>query len=333
LGAQVTLANNGSEAVTKVLQQPFDLVFMDVQMPVMDGYQAAAAILAQVNNPPPIVALTANAQREEETRAMAAGMSGYLSKPVRQAELYKKITSLLGARSFTTDAAIVTPDPIESDAIAVNKSPMDPEVKSGLQQCGGDQALYCRLVAQLAELWRGMDEMLLQWPSSQDQSQAIAELQTNLHRLKGVTGNLGATRAAEQLAVIEQALKTTARIETSLEAQQFVNSHADDLEKLRHYMADYLASAMALKAPQSVEDKTERVGETEALQALKEYLIKLVSSLKENEYLESAPLQHTLQQPLDDRLKEQLTSLLNALDNFDNDCALTLAEKVLAQLD
>ncbi|UCJ15871.1 response regulator [Pseudomonas sp. MM211] len=87
-GLEVTLANNGEQALERLQEEPVDLVLMDCNMPVMDGYEASRRIRA---NPAwqhlPIIALTANALSEERERCLAAGMSDYLAKPFRREEL------------------------------------------------------------------------------------------------------------------------------------------------------------------------------------------------------------------------------------------------------
>ncbi|MBA1379392.1 hybrid sensor histidine kinase/response regulator [Pseudomonas brassicacearum] len=88
LGCEVVVAAHGIEALDQLEQQDFDLVLMDCNMPVMDGYEASRQIRRSGRWPNlPIVALTANAMPEERERCRAAGMSDYLSKPFRREEL------------------------------------------------------------------------------------------------------------------------------------------------------------------------------------------------------------------------------------------------------
>ena len=88
LGCQVELATQGAEALAALERQPFDLVLMDCNMPVMDGYEASRRIRQSGRWPHlPIVALTANAMPEERERCRAAGMNDYLAKPFRREEL------------------------------------------------------------------------------------------------------------------------------------------------------------------------------------------------------------------------------------------------------
>ncbi len=90
-GPLVTIAANGQQAVDRAAAEPFDLIFMDIKMPVMDGLSATRAI-RQAGLPAPIIALTANATTEERDRCLAAGMDDYLSKPISVHLLEEKIT-------------------------------------------------------------------------------------------------------------------------------------------------------------------------------------------------------------------------------------------------
>jgi two-component system, sensor histidine kinase and response regulator len=90
LGHALVIASNGNEALSLLAQQPFDLVLMDVQMPDMDGFQATERIREierSTHSRLPIIAMTAHAMRGDRERCLAAGMDGYVSKPISAHDL------------------------------------------------------------------------------------------------------------------------------------------------------------------------------------------------------------------------------------------------------
>ncbi|MBI1816508.1 MAG: response regulator [Deltaproteobacteria bacterium] len=97
-GHTVIVANNGREALAIFTRGVFDLVLMDIQMPVMDGFEATAAIRAlelDRGTYTPIIALTANAMKGDQERCLTAGMDGYVSKPIQPAHLYDMIERIV----------------------------------------------------------------------------------------------------------------------------------------------------------------------------------------------------------------------------------------------
>ncbi len=87
LGYQADLAQNGQEAVELALENAYDLILMDIQMPIMDGIMATKTIVEKLKTPPPIIAMTANALKEDVDRTKAVGMAAHLGKPFRSPEL------------------------------------------------------------------------------------------------------------------------------------------------------------------------------------------------------------------------------------------------------
>lgn len=119
LGCRVDLAGNGHEAVEAVLQTPYDLIFMDCQMPGMDGYTATSAIrkMEREQHTPriPIVALTAHALHGDRERCLAAGMDDYLTKPFTRERLHAVVETWLSGRRGVAAAPSdqSTPPPAE----------------------------------------------------------------------------------------------------------------------------------------------------------------------------------------------------------------------------
>jgi two-component system, sensor histidine kinase and response regulator len=98
----VTVAENGQVAINACATQNFDLILMDIQMPGMDGLEATAAIRKKEISTGahiPIIAMTAHALKGDRERRFAGGMDGYVSKPIRTAELFAAIENSMSGWS------------------------------------------------------------------------------------------------------------------------------------------------------------------------------------------------------------------------------------------
>ncbi|MBF9236784.1 PAS domain S-box protein [Hymenobacter sp. BT683] len=106
-GMDVTEAANGEVAVAVAAHQSFDLVLMDVQMPVMNGYLATALLRERFGSTVPIIALTANAIQGERSKCIAAGMNDYLTKPFQEATLVKMVYDWVAGPLSTLQAQLL----------------------------------------------------------------------------------------------------------------------------------------------------------------------------------------------------------------------------------
>jgi signal transduction histidine kinase/DNA-binding response OmpR family regulator len=130
-GYRFETAGDGSQALAMMDHHSFDAILMDVQMPVMDGLEATRRIRALDRwREIPIVAMTAHAMRGDQERCLAAGMDGYLSKPVNSADLFRLLDSFLAAERGARPAA---------PAIPIDGVPIDPRLQDGV--CAGTPGL------------------------------------------------------------------------------------------------------------------------------------------------------------------------------------------------
>jgi two-component system sensor histidine kinase/response regulator len=132
-GHEVHVASNGREAVAAVQQRDYDVILMDIQMPEMNGFEAAQAIRALPQGKAQrIIALTAHALSGERERCLAHGMTDYLAKPFKGHELF-------GMVERAADGA-PAPEPAETAALA---APVDVEgFRTMLREAGAEQAMY-----------------------------------------------------------------------------------------------------------------------------------------------------------------------------------------------
>lgn len=141
VGAEVAIANNGALAIDMLLEKPYDLVIMDVQMPVMDGYEATRRIRemdANLNRYTKIVALTANALKGDREKCINAGMNDYLAKPITPDALINKIIEWLEPEKYALS----------------NLGDLEAENMQALNERNGDQPLFDKktLVVELDKL-------------------------------------------------------------------------------------------------------------------------------------------------------------------------------------
>ena len=136
LGHRTTVASDGGQAVALCARQRFDLVLMDMQMPVLDGLQATAQIRA-LDSPMrrvPVIALTANALRGDRERCLEAGMDDYLSKPFSSEQLAAMIDQWLPGRASGWAATAAA----AFDATAGEGAVLDPGALEQLRKAGGE---------------------------------------------------------------------------------------------------------------------------------------------------------------------------------------------------
>ncbi|WP_127471363.1 response regulator [Thiomicrorhabdus aquaedulcis] len=146
LGLDVTLAENGQVAVEKALNKHFDLILMDIQMPVMDGYQACLAI-REFNPHIPIIALTAAVMVEDRVKALKAGMNEHLSKPLDSQALFKALGHYFEPIESKSDAPIDKPIVQQNHHHSIDML----NIQQGLTQLGGNEALYRKLLKRFDE--------------------------------------------------------------------------------------------------------------------------------------------------------------------------------------
>jgi len=198
LGLEWQLASNGAEAVDRVRESDFDLVLMDCQMPVMDGYQATAAIRALPQGRGaklPIVALTANTMRGDEQACLDAGMNGFVAKPYTFAQLHATLSGWLagdpvGAPAPAPEpAAPRAPPPASGATSAVNRRAID-----ALRELddSGDMQLVAQLVGSFLT---SADGNLARVAAAVAEGDAKA-LSQAAHSLKSSAANLGAEALA-----------------------------------------------------------------------------------------------------------------------------------------
>ncbi|WP_083448288.1 response regulator [Nitrospira moscoviensis] len=207
LGYRVDLVANGAEAVEAAGRLRYDLIFMDCQMPEMDGFEATRRIRdreqrdelratsdepeqgsastrhgSRVTHHVPIIAMTANAMEGDRERCLAAGMDEYLSKPI----MLETLAAVLDRRL----------SPVRHDPAMNREEPaIDPLIFQGLRELGGDDAPEF-LPALIGQFLKDVPESMNQMRAARDAGD-LREMGRLAHRLKGSAGHLGALAMAK----------------------------------------------------------------------------------------------------------------------------------------
>ncbi len=179
---RLEIASHGREAVTMVRKHPgrYDLILMDIQMPIMDGYEAARLIRLEDPNVP-IVALTANALSENVEKTLQCGMNDHLNKPIEVEKFYRMIHHYLGevqrGEIFPPKKTIYG----KGEGVPLPKF-QKISTEKALPHFGGNRRLYRKILEQFLKNYRRIE-----W-----EGHSLQEVERIAHTLKGLSANIGA---------------------------------------------------------------------------------------------------------------------------------------------
>jgi len=324
-GAIVSLAANGQlgvEAVAAAAPQ-FDVVLMDVQMPVLDGYGATRAIREELKlKDLPIIAMTANAMASDREACLAAGMNEHVGKPFDVAKLVSLLIRMTGFHANVSRSD--TPDAASPSASPAPKLPV-PEVagldiQTALNRMSGMRSLYVRTAKDFVKIMDTAVPELQQCLVTGDKQQAMMRL----HTLKGNAGTLGAPAMAAQAATLEKLCKTSAGMaECEAALAQFAVLVRDTQEKMREAIALFGAE-VAPKKPATAEAPAKGAVSDAARQAL--HKIAALAKAADLEVLQNfAEVRELLGEfPL-----ESMDALDEALQSLDLETASSVCDRML----
>jgi PAS domain S-box-containing protein len=192
-GYHVSVATNGREALRALDLNPFDAVLLDVQMPVMGGFEAAAAIREREKTSgghTPIIAITAHAMSGDREKCLAAGMDAYISKPIRSAELFKTLDRLLPPAP--AGPAVAPPAPREKQLPEFDEEAL-------LDRVDGNQ----KLLRELVEIFLDDSPKLLEEIKLALKRKDTEALRRAAHAFRGSVSTFAARQAAEAATRLE----------------------------------------------------------------------------------------------------------------------------------
>ena len=209
----VDLAVDGQVAVKAIREKSYDVILMDIQMPVMDGYEATAAIRQQekatgAGKRIPIIAMTANAMAEDREKSLRTGMDDHISKPIDTRLLYHTLIQWIAS----TGKESVCIDEATADVIpeSFSDSPLESlpdslpglDINKGLKNVEGNVKLYRKL---LDSFYRRYGDEAAKVRTALDQNN-VQQARLLCHTVKGVAGNLAAVELHKVSSLLEEAI-------------------------------------------------------------------------------------------------------------------------------
>ncbi|MET1255935.1 YfiR/HmsC family protein [Aliikangiella maris] len=222
---KVTLANNGAEAVKLVCQEKFDCILMDIQMPIMDGYEATRTIRQQYSKLElPIIAMTANALGTDREKCLAVGMNEHISKPIKIAELFQALNYEINRNdnyNFEHNKQSISPvsltkstskalDNMDNTTLSNAKkqtvtetdTDINIDVESGSEMMGGTQEFF-----DLLDKFKSQQSDFIKRCNQFYAKQDLSYIAKEAHNLKGVSANLFIHQLPEQAHHLTQACR------------------------------------------------------------------------------------------------------------------------------
>jgi len=296
VNCHIELANNGQEALEKVEAGSYDLIFMDIQMPLMDGYEATRRIRAmETKGRVPIIGTSANILESDRDKAFDAGIDDYLIKPIDVEAFYKLVSKAL-------DIELV----VSTKALVDRFDDVDPRVidfKLGLDYFMNDVSKYCKTINEVLVTYKEGVSKLQLMVKRHDYKGALAYI----HEMKGVFANYGLTKCYQASKVMEADL-----------LKFKVGRVSDDMAGLDQAIRDSVEEADKLQVDYKKSIKTKEITfeEDNWLEPLKEALLTgNVRLIREVEDKVSGHL-----------TVEEFADLAKALRNYDYEKALSLIQ-------
>jgi len=223
-GIAIDIASNGQMAIDKYSANPtkYELILMDIQMPIMDGYQATS-IIRQSNHDIPIVALSANAMKEDVQKSHAVGMNTHLNKPIEVEKLYDVLLKYISQKQ-TKERPKESPKEQECEIPTFETI----DTSKGLGYLGGNQPFYLKLLRNFKKSYENLEIESLDEES----------FRIHLHTIKGLSANIGAMGLHEEAKKLE-ADRDALRIDAfSKELRAVLDELSQKLEATVHEDSD-----------------------------------------------------------------------------------------------
>lgn len=317
-GANVEIANNGKEAIEAIAAKTYDLVLMDLQMPVMGGYEATKFIRSDHKNLNlPIIAMTAHAMQGVEAECKAAGMNDYVSKPIDPQNLFSTILKWIKPKAERFGEVSKNAQKKESVGTVEPRLPDNipgVDISEGLSRVGGNKSLYLKLLLDFASGYQPYAANIRKAISENK----IEEARRLAHTLKGVAGNI----SANEIFILSEQLE-----------KALIPAKPEDCTALLDALDTALKSVV--EALEVVRDEKQAdVSEGQETISITdcELILQEAAHLIWTDDIDAEKVIAKLKRAFGKRFTEEVEEIAQSVDEFDFDAAKKPLQKIAAEL-
>ena len=304
IGLDVKIANNGEEGLTLALTESFDLIFMDIQMPIMDGLTATKLIRQEERlKHIPIIAMTAHALKGDKEKSLAAGMNDHLTKPILLEKLIEVINQWL-----QLDIKIA-PAPRQSSSDILPKFLPPFDLVQALIFSNYNSTLLHSLLLNFSTRFANTPTQLNDY-LKQQKFNDIAQL---AHSIKGAAGTLAAYELQKNAAILEAICNSG----------EFENIDSQ-INELNHKLETAIEAANTLSPLVDKNDSNVRL----TVDEIKELFIQFESALQSNNFNATQIFAQLKSYLLSENLQQEVIELNNALEELNFKGALLIIEQI-----
>jgi len=300
---------NGAEAIEKLKESNFDLVLMDIQMPIMDGLTAARKIREELNiKDLPVLAMTAHAMKGEREKSLAAGMNDHITKPIDPEFLYLTLRKFLVPQSVIEQPQFFAKDKVIPESIVNNINIAGIDTITGLRRAAGKEEVYLKLLRTFVENYGNFKAKAEQLHAQN----RLDETGMLLHTLAGVSGNIGITEVYK----LAQQLTMEFKVHIKGGSLNFTPILQNKLEEVANVLEIYLDRIHVFLASLEKTSITSKIEVSDV--ELDEMLNKLGIGIADNDPISIEQCNYLIEKiKLNDSLVELLMEVSNSINNFD----------------
>jgi len=334
LGFDADIAENGEQALTALRQsakdEPYNLIFMDCQMPIMDGYQATESIrrgeAGERYNKVTIIAMTANVMEGDRDNCLQSGMDDYIGKPIEPQLLESKLFKWIEHKTtHLNEAPMIEETKLDKQHMQRQPDRQETANEEALETWHQESALQ-RLVNSEELLVSLINTFIEEIPSKIEQfsialeTKNRAELAALAHNIKGASANLSALKLAHYCLEIEQFAKSESPFEAQHEIlfTRFKESYHELIDEFNAY----LSASVPLKAAEKALSCGEAIS----------FLTTLKTRLVDYDYIESSEITALIDSNFSEEINGQLNELQQMITLFELSSGVQFTDNIIALL-